>query len=496
MLRHLSFVRAGLQSTFTRAGLASVLAIGLTAAAEARRAAIVVDANTGRVLHESQADAPRFPASLTKVMTLYMIFEQLDAGRISLNTRFDVSARAAAQQPSKLWLEEGSTIRVEDVILGLVTRSANDAAVVAAENIGGSVEVFAQRMTARARQIGMSRTTFRNPSGLPDPQQTTTARDLSVLGRAIYERFPQYAHYFTRRNFVFEGESIRNHNRLLGRIEGVDGIKTGYTRASGFNLLTSARVDGRHVVAVVLGGNSGRQRDAQMASLVQRNIAVASRHRQPDREFAQRLRQPAAPITTAARVETPAPQPTPQPARAPEVARAPAPAVATQAPVALAPPAPAAPPAAQTAQREIVPLPNAVRTASVQSVGVPAMRWHVGPRGAGQAVETVQVPATTASTARPAAAPAAPPVPQPALSGWVIQIAAASNEMEARRMLSEARGAAGRPLAQAQPVTEAVNRGGSTLVRARFAGFSDRRSADAACAALIRQDFDCMAIRL
>lgn len=492
MLRHLSFVRSGLRGTFVRAGLATILAVGLTAAAEARRAAIVVDANTGRVLHESQADAPRFPASLTKVMTLYMIFEQLDAGRISLNTRFDVSARAAAQQPSKLWLEEGSTIRVEDVILGLVTRSANDAAVVAAENIGGSVEVFAQRMTARARQIGMSRTTFRNPSGLPDPQQTTTARDLAVLGRAIYERFPQYAHYFTRRSFVYEGESIRNHNRLLGRVEGVDGIKTGYTRASGFNLLTSARVDGRHVVAVVLGGSSGRQRDAQMASLVQRNIVVASRHRQPDREFAQRLRQPAAPITTAARAETPAPQP----ARVPEVARATAPAVATQAPVALAPAAPAAAPATQTAQREIAPLPNAVRTASAQSGGVPAMRWHVGPRGTGQPVETAQVPATTASTARPAAAPVAPPAPQPVLSGWVIQIAAASNELEARRMLNEARGAAGRPLAQAQPVTEAVSRGGSTLVRARFAGFSDRRSADAACAALIRQDFDCMAIRL
>ncbi len=231
-------------------------------------AAIMVDANTGKVLYAQNPDALRHPASVTKVMTLYLLFEQLEAGKLKLTSDLEVSSKAASQSPSKLGLKPGSTIEVEDAIKAIVTRSANDVAVVIAENIGGSEANFGRMMTAKARALGMSRTTFVNASGLPNQRQVTTARDLSILGRAIQERFPKKYKYFATRSFYYRGERIGNHNRLLGRVEGVDGIKTGYTRASGFNLLTNVERDGRHLVGVVLGGSSGRSRDNRMAELI------------------------------------------------------------------------------------------------------------------------------------------------------------------------------------------------------------------------------------
>src|SRR6195256_3858768 len=195
-------------------------------------AAIVVDANSGTVLHASNPDAPRHPASLTKIMTLYMLFERLEAGKLKLD------------------LEDGETILVEDAIKGMVTRSANDAAVVVAEALAESEEEFARLMTRKAHALGMSKTVYRNASGLPNDAQVTTARDQAILGRAIQERFPTYYKYFQTKSFVFRGHTIGNHNRLLGRVEGVDGIKTGFIRASGFNLVTSMRRDNRHLVAV------------------------------------------------------------------------------------------------------------------------------------------------------------------------------------------------------------------------------------------------------
>ncbi|MEP9353213.1 D-alanyl-D-alanine carboxypeptidase [Xanthobacter sp. KR7-65] len=238
-------------------------------------AAIIVDANTGKVLYEENADALRHPASVTKIMTLYLLFEQLEAGNFKLDSKLDVSAKAASQQPSKLDVKPGATIEVEDAIKALVTRSANDVAVVIAENVAGSESAFAEAMTEKARALGMSRTVFRNASGLPNPNQVTTARDLSVLGRAIQDRFPKYYKYFSTRTFYYRGQAIGNHNRLLGRIEGVDGIKTGYTQASGFNLVTSIKRDGRYLVGVVLGGSSGGSRDARMTSLITQNLNVA-----------------------------------------------------------------------------------------------------------------------------------------------------------------------------------------------------------------------------
>ena len=217
---------------------------------------IIVDGNSGATLSANNPDASRHPASLTKIMTLYLLFERLDAGKMKLDTEMPVSEHAAEQAPTKLGLRPGQTIRVEDAIKGLVTRSANDAAVVIAEAIAGDEDDFAELMTRKARILGMSKTVYRNASGLPDDEQVTTARDQSSLGRAIQDRFPRYYRYFSTVSFTFRGHSISNHNHLLGAVEGVDGIKTGYTRASGFNLLTSVKRDGHYIVAVVLGGPS------------------------------------------------------------------------------------------------------------------------------------------------------------------------------------------------------------------------------------------------
>ena len=232
-----------------------------------------------RSLHESAADGRRHPASLTKIMTLYLLFERLDAGKIKLDSEMDVSEHASEQAPTKLGLRPGQTIKVEDAIKGLVTRSANDAAVVIAETIAGDEDDFAKLMTRKARALGMTRTVYRNASGLPDDAQVTTARDQSTLGRAIQDRFPRYYRYFSTSAFNYHGHSIRNHNKLLGSVEGVDGIKTGYTRASGFNLVTSMRRGNRHLVGVVLGGRSGGSRDAIMRNLLAENLEKAASKR-------------------------------------------------------------------------------------------------------------------------------------------------------------------------------------------------------------------------
>jgi D-alanyl-D-alanine carboxypeptidase len=240
---------------------------------------IIVDGNSGATLSANNPDASRHPASLTKIMTLYLLFERLDAGKMNLDTEMEVSEHASEQAPTKLGLRPGQTIRVEDAIKGLVTRSANDAAVVIAEAIGGNEDDFATLMTRKARALGMSKTVYRNASGLPDDNQVTTARDQSTLGRAIQDRFPRYYRYFSTTAFNYHGQSIRNHNHLLGSVEGVDGIKTGYTRASGFNLVTSMRRGNRHLVGVVMGGRSGGSRDAAMRSLLAENLEKAATKR-------------------------------------------------------------------------------------------------------------------------------------------------------------------------------------------------------------------------
>jgi D-alanyl-D-alanine carboxypeptidase len=238
---------------------------------------IIVDANSGATLASNSPDGVRHPASLTKIMTLYLLFERLESGKITLDTEMPVSEHASEQDPTKLDLRPGQTLRVEDAIKGVVTKSANDAAVVIAEALGGGDEGdFAKMMTRKARALGMTRTTYVNASGLPADDQVTSARDQATLGRAIQDRFPRYYRYFATEAFNFRGRTVHGHNHLLGSVEGVDGIKTGYTRASGFNLVTNLRRGNRHLVGVVLGGRSGGSRDAIMRSLLAENLEKAT----------------------------------------------------------------------------------------------------------------------------------------------------------------------------------------------------------------------------
>ena len=239
-------------------------------AAIAKYASIVIDADSGAVLHEVNADTPNYPASLTKMMTLYMVFEALEDGALRLDQKITVSRRAARQPPSKLGLRRGEKISVKDIILSLVTKSANDAAAAVAETLGGTERNFAKMMTQRARALGMSRTTFRNASGLPHRRQKTTARDLATLARALRTDFPEYYDFFSTAKFSYKGLTHRNHNKLLARYDAVDGIKTGYIHASGFNLAASVKRDGRRLIGIVMGGRSPRSRDRHMIDLLER----------------------------------------------------------------------------------------------------------------------------------------------------------------------------------------------------------------------------------
>ena len=258
--------------SFSSSRLGALLVITLwwlvASVAHAGQAAIVVDATTGRVLGQVNADEQNYPASLTKMMTLYLTFRELKAGRLTLEDNLPVSRWAADREPSKLGLRPGQTISVQDCILAMVTKSANDAATVAAESIGGSETGFADMMNAQAALLGMAGTHFDNASGLPDPKNLSTARDLLTLAMALYRDFPQYSHYFSTTEFTFEGRVVHGHNHLMDRYDGMDGLKTGYTAASGFNLASTAVRDGHRLFAVVLGGRTAAKRDGLMASLL------------------------------------------------------------------------------------------------------------------------------------------------------------------------------------------------------------------------------------
>jgi len=251
-------------------------AVATPAQANPRYASIVVDVATGEVLHASNADATRYPASLTKMMTLYMVFEALEQGRLSLDQRLPVSGHAASMPPSKLGLPAGGSIAVRDAILALIVRSANDVAAVVAEALGGSESAFARQMTEKARALGMTSTVFRNASGLPDGRQVSTARDLATLSMRVLRDFPQHYHYFSTQSFTYGSQTHSSHNRLVRNYGGADGMKTGYIRASGFNVATSAVRDGRRIIAVVMGGRTAQSRDAHMADLLDRGFTRAT----------------------------------------------------------------------------------------------------------------------------------------------------------------------------------------------------------------------------
>lgn len=428
-------------------------------------AAMVVDVNTGRALFAENADAPRIPASITKVMTLYLLFEQIESGHFRLDTPLRVTKYAASQPPSKLGVRPGSTIIVEDAIKALITRSANDVAVVIAENIAGTEAKFARMMTQKARAIGMAKSTFRNPHGLPaDPPNITTARDLTTLGLAIQDRFPQYYAYFSTRSFNYAGKFIGNHNRLLGRVEGVDGIKTGYTRASGFNLLTSMRAGNRHVIATVLGGRTGASRDQRMESLLARTLPNASSGRRsaPLVAEAPSARKLSRPVTVAQLIEendtTSAimSMPVGKPISLSNIRPVAASASGVSAPSALPPSKPSAASALAYAE---TPAPRPANVANLQSA-----------------------PSTEEADSSASA------------SKWVIQLGASPDESKANHLLQQARRKYLGLLANASPFTEKVVRGNVILFRARFSGFDPER-AQKVCKTLKSNGFDCFATR-
>ena len=290
---------------FLGLSLAVFLAFLANPASARTYTAIVIDADTGGVLYESRPDTRNRPASLTKMMTLYMVFEAMRDGKLHPGQMLTVSRRAAGQTPSKLFLKEGRKISVEQAILSVVTKSANDSATILAEALGGTEFAFAQKMTAKAHELGMYRTQFRNATGLPNRRQFTTARDMAILARALRADFPEYFHYFATEQFQWGRRQFRNHNNLLGSYAGVNGIKTGYTRASGFNLTASAERDGKRIIAVVMGGRTAKSRDAQMRKLLDRAftmpLAADTRHAMKSLQLPTPPQKPAPGFTAALR---------------------------------------------------------------------------------------------------------------------------------------------------------------------------------------------------
>ncbi|MBL1405933.1 MAG: D-alanyl-D-alanine carboxypeptidase [Hyphomicrobiales bacterium] len=427
------------------------------ASANKKYAGIVVDAKNGKTLYSYKADSLRYPASLTKMMTLYMLFEQMEKGNVSKRTRIRISRHAASMQPSKLGIRVGGSLSAEQAIYALVTKSANDVAAAIGEHIGGTESKFAVLMTRKARSIGMSRTTFKNASGLPNSKQVTTARDMATLGIAMREHYPKYFRYFKTRSFKYGKRVYGNHNRLLGKVRGVDGIKTGYTRASGFNLVSSVYDRKRSIVGVVMGGKSGRSRNQQMTKLIGKYIGKATTGR--DRIVVAKGR----PSNAFASVfKRPKNAPTPQ--KRPTMVTAYASAGSLGGfggnletitlPTSLIP----VPTASPIAHRD------PIVTASIQS----------------RVATSHSTKQLTVQTEKPA-------------SGWQIQIGAVPSKAAAIDLLEGARKYSPRTLRSVSNYTMSVDKNGTKLYRARFAGFVSKKSAWAACKNL-KKKYGCLAL--
>jgi D-alanyl-D-alanine carboxypeptidase len=447
-----------LAMTFVVADAASSMA--------ARSAAIVIDAKTGKVLYSSNADGRRYPASLTKMMTLYLAFEAMANGKISKNSRVVFSANAAAEPPTKLGVRRGGAITVETAILSMVTKSANDSATALGELLGGNEANFAHMMTAKARALGMKGTVFRNAHGLPNPGQFTTARDMAVLGIALREHFPQYYGYFSQRSFLYGRRRINGHNRLLGRIKGVDGIKTGYTRASGYNLVSSVDDGDRRIVAVVIGGKSGGSRDNQMAALIKTYMPKAS-----SRGSGMLVAKAGGgnPISALAKVFLPkrdAPTPDSRPDDdAPDDDAIASLVEETDAAVEEATPVVQTRPVSQTKKVDTVAAATADDVATARVAAAYAEPAAVDP------VNTASVP-----------------------SGWAVQVASSPKQSEAQALLDETSKQAPSILADATGFTVAFEKDGVTYYRARF-GFGSKTAAWKACNALKKKKIECYAVQ-
>ena len=486
-------------------------------------ASIVMDGNSGAVLSSSNPDSPRHPASLTKIMTLYLLFERLENGKIKLTSDLPVSAHAAEQAPSKLGLKPGETLKVETAIRAIVTKSANDVAVMIGEALGGDEPSFAQMMTAKARALGMKGTTYRNASGLPDDGQITTARDQAILGRAIQDRFPTYYRYFSTRTFEFRGKSVRNHNHLLGSVDGVDGIKTGYIQASGFNIVTSVRRNNRHIIAVVFGGRTANARDARVVSLINNNINVAAVKRTAPPivegwetvERAKEVGKPAAAAAASMAAQTPPPA-VAQIVATPEITQVAAPPATPPTQAAVAPPATPTPEPGSTEPIK----PNAVKTVAVHpgatlhtaalsplpsesrkltpSVGATSVTTVATVKNENAKTDAIGMLSAKVASATPAAIPVSATssdvTARARAGGWMIQVGAFPEEKEAKERLSTCQSKAKDHLGKADPFTEKTVKGEKALFRARFAGL-DKDQAEAACKALKHSDIPCMLLK-
>ncbi len=531
---------------------ALVLAFSISdAVAGEKQAAMVIDANTGRVLYSKSGDEERYPASLTKIMTLYMVFELLEQGRLTPNTKIRISSQAAAQPPSRIGLKVGKTIRLRDAMKALVTKSANDIAVALAEHIAGSEAKFARLMTAKAKAIGMIRTRFKNASGLPNNDQVTTARDMLTLAMRIQEQFPKHYEIFKTRKFYYNGKRYKNHNTLLGRVKGVDGIKTGYIRKSGFNLVTSVRTGGKHVVAVVFGGKTAKARNREMQALIKRLLPIASTRRTRPVLIA-RPRKVKPPTNIVAPTRRPAHRPNTQIVATPiEVGRAdknktqptlkPSFAVAKVRPINIGD---LTKPANTRPQQQPAPTnwPQGATNDTYTVAGIDPTprpsRTNVRPLPSAQNTAAFNAPPTSANTKKPARSPGTlqdqlarllsksvdePGGTNPRLqfrhsatrprptnkfksktnqatqhnSGgpYQIQVGAYATHRDAELQLTEVTRRSNDLLRGYLPLTqEVVGRGNRKLYRARFAGF-DETSATQTCRELRRRAIDCLVAR-
>ena len=467
-----------------------------------RYAALIMNPQTGEVYYSKNADAERYPASLTKMMTLYLLFEDLSAHKVAMNTRFDVSDYAATMPRTNLQLQPGDSLPVETAIKALIVLSANDAAIVVAENLDGSVGRFAERMTATAHRLGMSNTVFRNPNGLPNDEQHTTARDLAKLGIALKRDFPQYYPYFSVREFSWNGATYFTHNRVMLRYAGVDGIKTGFIGKSGFNLVTSCNRGGRPLLGVVMGGATGNWRDNRMIALLDQGYKIiATRGQQSGKIYAANLPTPrhggpagvpgAAPAEDAAQVADAAPAAAPAPQATPDMRSHVSvdlsphaeedndtddPDVAAEAPKQPAAPAPAPAPA-KVAAPVTPPAPQlvAVKPAAIASASQPAPAAPLKP----QTSPLKQVPVAQGGLTKPGASQAL----------WGIQVGAFSTQALAEQAVQQAMSVAGPNLQGAK-----VSVVGDGVHRARLENVTEQQ-AKKACELLISQNSPCFIYR-
>lgn len=503
----------------------AVLAVVLASAIPAQAASvprayagIVVDAKTGDVLYSSDADEYRYPASVTKVMTLYVLFQELAAGNIKLTDQMTVSKHAAAAVPTKLGLKAGSKISVENAIKALVTLSANDMARVIAEHISGTESEFAARMTATAKALGMSKTKYANASGLPDTRQITTVRDQARLGMAIYEHFPKYYAYFQTKSFKYGRRTYGNHNNLLGS-NGVDGIKTGYTQASGYNLLTASRTDGHHIVVVGFGFNTGASRDAKVRELVKKYLPKS---RSGGYLEAALIPKPggAGGVSGTGSVHVAVVQVFPAPLPSFRLA---AYADAAQPEIGIgdiAPdlaPVPVARPgetqalvAAETlAEPEGRPLVTDVIGAWLSegySLGAPPAELGatapsaplLPPVGVGSDGEPIDLMTSgsieSSAPVQVASVPSQQVLPQALPSGWIVQIGAAPTQSGADTLLGSASAKVSQ-LSGFRPFVERFEKAGQVYFRARFSGFADQADANAMCTELKKANMSCLAMQ-